>query len=91
MSVHDLSRTEDDFVREEIGPAAGCCFVCGEEVQKIVVVWHGHRISGDPSIALHPACAKSLALHLAKDGVIADHIERGDSGAIGIFARSSAQ
>lgn len=90
MSVHDL-RAIDDFTRDTIGPAAGCCYYCGEEVQGIAVIWQGHAVSHDALIALHPACAQRLALRMAKDGIIADHISRGDHGPWGIHALSGAE
>ena len=85
MSVHRVGEP-DGFTMDIVGPACGCCFYCGEEIQEIAVLWHGHSVSSDPVIALHPACAKNLALHLAKDGVIGDHIARGDTGPMGIHA-----
>lgn len=42
------------------------CFYCGESAtERPLVIWVGN--SGDLTIALHPACAGRLALHLAGD------------------------
>jgi hypothetical protein len=79
MSVHDLA-TPDDFTRDTIGPEAGMCFYCGEEVQRVAVVWKGHALSHEGMVALHPLCAQRLALHLAKDGINAEHSERTNGG-----------
>lgn len=87
MSVHDI-RSADAFTRDTVGPAAGVCFYCGAEIQDLAVIWQGHAVSHDALIALHPACAQRLALHMAKDGIIADHIARGDRGPWGIFTLS---
>jgi hypothetical protein len=75
VSVHDLA-SQDDFTRDEVGPAAGMCFYCGDEVQGIAVAWKGCAVSHDALIALHPLCAQRLALHLAKDGLLAELAER---------------
>jgi hypothetical protein len=83
MSVH-LVTTTGDFARDHIGPACGACFVCGKEVQHIAVVWQGSAISHAGVIAMHPQCAQGLGLHLVKDGLLGEHIERGNGALIGV-------
>ena len=75
MSVHRVVDLGHDLPDADIAIASGSCFYCGEEIQDFVVFWQGFSISFS-QLALHPKCAKSLALHLGKDGIIGDHLER---------------
>lgn len=58
-------RSELHFVYAPLATAV--CFYCLGDLAYPVVQWHGE---GD--IFLHADCAQRLALHLAKDGLLAE-------------------
>lgn len=65
MSVHDLR--QDVPIVDWLGEAK--CFFCGEHLDGVAVLWKGSaRTDADRAlIALHPSCAKDLAIELAGD------------------------
>jgi hypothetical protein len=82
LSVHWAKELPNETGDPDAAAACAGCFYCGEPVPAVVVFWRG-----TVAIALHPECAKKLALHLAKDGVIASHIQRGNGPPWGIAAK----
>jgi hypothetical protein len=84
MSVVDLTNTSHDNaddIHHFVSPRrAYKCFYCGGSLIRVAVLWYG--TPGE--ILLHAACAKDLALMLAKDGFNAGQIELARQVTVGI-------
>lgn len=71
MAVYDPSAAPGS-VEAAPEPDSETCFMCDEGLTKesSCVVWWGTP----QQLNLHPACAKELSLHLAKDGINAANL-----------------
>lgn len=61
--------TDPEFAIHQLHPLDRC-FLCGDHLPSVeVVYWHGSDEKGQ-EIWLHPDCAVKLGSHLIKDGLV---------------------
>lgn len=68
MSVHNL-KSKDEWTRETFGGHPAHCFLCGEQVDDVAVIWKGHAWTATACalVVLHPRCGTALGIEFIGD------------------------